>query len=68
MYVIFSVIAILNARFFFHVGIYNFARAISISIRAFTSSNVHLDFRLTFIQLYTSKIQKMIDIVNQIVY
>ena len=48
MYVIFSVIAILNARFFFHVGIYNFARAISISIRAFTSSNVHLDFQLTF--------------------
>ena len=47
MYVIFSLIAILNARFFLHVGIYNFARAVNISVRAFTSSNVHLDFQLT---------------------
>jgi hypothetical protein len=46
-YVIFSVFAILNARFFYHVGIYNFVRAINISGRAFTSSNVHLDFQLT---------------------
>ena len=47
-YVIFSVFAILNARFFYHVGIYNFVRAINISGRALTSSNVHLDFQLTF--------------------
>jgi len=47
MYVIFSVIAILNARFFCHAGIYNFMRALNISCRAFTSSNVHLDFQLT---------------------
>ena len=46
-YVIFSVFAILNARFFYHVGIYNFVRAINISGRALTSSNVHLDFQLT---------------------
>ena len=48
-YVIFSVFAILNARFFYHVGIYNFVRAINISGRALTSSNVHLDFQLTFL-------------------
>ena len=46
-YVIFSVFAILNAQFFYHVGIYNFVRAINISGRALTSSNVHLDFQLT---------------------
>lgn len=46
-YVIFSVFAILNARFFYHVGIYNFVRAINISGCALTSSNVHLDFQLT---------------------
>ena len=49
-YVIFSVFAILNARFFYHVGIYNFVRAINISGRALTSSNVHLDFQLTSVK------------------
>ena len=53
-YVIFSVFAILNARFFYHVGIYNFVRAINISGRALTSSNVHLDFQLTFYDYYNA--------------